>query len=70
MTFCLREVVPSHNIITFYYNSSLVKRFEVVIKVFKLFPVLWLEEVFFYKRLYFLTGFILMAEGNNLVLIV
>ena len=63
-------MVSKARIITFYYNSSFIKRFKVVIKVFKLFLVLWLKEVFFYKRLCFLIRFILTVECNNLVLAV
>ena len=63
-------MVSKTRIITFYYNSSFIECFKVVIEVFKLFLVLWLEEVFFYKRLYLLTRFILAIEYNNLVLIV
>ena len=60
-------MVSKTRMITFYHNSSFVERFEVVVEVFELFPMLWLEEVFFCKRLCFLTRFILAAERDNLV---
>ena len=63
---CLKMVSKAY-IIIFYYDSSFIKHFKVVIKVFKLFPMLWLEEVFFYKHFCLFAKFILITKYNNSV---